>query len=66
MAQPRNPGSDKLRITQAAGKMWHDRRAVSTLEYGMIASAFALVILVAVRGYAANMSSMFSYIATNI
>ncbi len=32
----------------------------------MIASTFALIILVAVRHYASNMSAMFNYIATNI
>jgi pilus assembly protein Flp/PilA len=43
-----------------------DKRAVTALEYGLIASLVAVVIIVAVTALGTNLSSTFNKIATTL
>jgi len=43
-----------------------DRRAVTALEYGLIASLVAVVIIAAVRVLGTNLSTTFQKVATSI
>ena len=46
------------------GCLGRDRRAVTALEYGLIASLIAVVIIAAVRSVGANASTTFSTVAS--
>ncbi len=49
-------------------RLWHalrsDRRAVTSLEYGLIASMISIVIISAITNEGRNLSSVFTKIAT--
>ena len=47
-------------------KLKTDRRAVTALEYGLIAALIAVVIIVAVSTLGTNLSGIFTNIATEI
>ncbi len=49
-----------------AHRLRADRRAVTALEYGLIASLVAVVIIVAVRTLGNNLSSTFQKVATTL
>lgn len=43
-----------------------DRRAVTALEYGLIASLIAVAIIAAVKGLATSISGTFSMVASSL
>jgi len=43
-----------------------DRRAVSALEYGLIASILGLTLIGILHGFDAKLSVLFSHVATSI
>ena len=47
-------------------RMGGDKRGVTALEYGLIASAIALAIIGAVGTLGSNISNVFTNLATNI
>ena len=47
-------------------RMGGDKRGVTALEYGLIASAIALAIIGAVQGLGTNLSGLFTNISANI
>ena len=44
----------------------HDKRGVTALEYGLIASLVAIAIVGAVTTFGSNLSNEFTYIATEV
>jgi pilus assembly protein Flp/PilA len=47
-------------------QFWNDTQAVTSIEYALLASLIAIVILVAVDSVGKNVSSMYTTIATQI
>ncbi len=48
------------------GSVIRDRKAVTAMEYGMIAALIAVVIIAAVTTLGNNVSSEFNYVVTNV
>jgi pilus assembly protein Flp/PilA len=54
------------RIMAKLDALRHDKRAVTALEYGLIASLIAVVIITSVTTLGTNLSSVFTKIAGSI
>ncbi len=59
-------GCERKTAVSFARLLRHDRRAVTALEYGLIASLIAVAIIVAVSTLGTNLSSVFNSIATTL
>jgi pilus assembly protein Flp/PilA len=47
-------------------RFWNDEEGVTAIEYGLIASLIAVVIIGAVQLVGTNLSNVFNYIATQL
>ncbi len=47
-------------------KLWTDRRGVSMLEYGLLATLIAIVASVAIKGVGTTLATTFTDISTTI
>jgi len=48
------------------GLLWRDRKAVTALEYGIIAGVLGLVLIGIFRGFGSTLTSLFSKIGSSI
>jgi pilus assembly protein Flp/PilA len=53
-------------LTSLALRSKNDRRGVTALEYGLLASLIALAIITAVNGYATNLAATFTAVGNHI
>jgi Flp pilus assembly pilin Flp len=54
------------RLSKFTATLTRDRRAVTALEYGIIAGVFGLVLIVIFQGFGTTLSSLMSKIGSSI
>lgn len=56
----------RFRISHALWMLQHDRRAVTALEYGLLASLIGLAIVAGITSFATKLSTLFTTVGAKL